>query len=270
MDYLKSSVITRTSLFGGELMACVLILLYSFVFGLAAQLILTGAELIFFFSSMIFCLTVFYLNEPFICGNKMANRYLKSQGIGSSLVISYVLVYGITSFTILSGTKLLFFTLSYIFAVSMFFLRDDTRLKAYIVKEYTGPVTKVNQLDEVVEKNPCYLDGKEFSKTMRQFNEGLSIILGFSELLLSKNYTQTEKHYMTMSIYEQAINLSNSFGHVANMLPNSLTKSNELLLTSNPIWKRCKKDEELNFNYDKLISEKQCFPSELFPIQIKR
>lgn len=199
----------RASLFGTDHSLSVLILTYSIVFGFSFLHLFSGITLIFCMSSVIYALAVIYLNDPLFNQAVVKEVYVWGKAAASLIVLSYVLVFGIASFNYLSGQQLLFFMLSYIFAISIIYLRDLSRLQKHLANSLTFPIV---------------IDVEEANLLIIKLNETLPLILGNSELLLNREYEKTERHFMIRDIYENALNLSQLTTKIGRLISDSPTK----------------------------------------------
>lgn len=211
---------TQKSLFANNLLAAFLILLYVSVYGISSQAILTGANLTFFICSLFYTLGVMYVRDPDVQKAKAKKGMVYSQLIGTVLVATYLLLFGISSVVLFNGLQLIFFMTSYVFALSYFYLRDPKRLQK-VEEEISYSVTKQ-------EKYPCIISKDDMSWFVRETNDPLASIIGFTELLLSKDFTESEKEYILRNIYQSAFQISHNVNKVAKTIEDSQTKPREL------------------------------------------
>lgn len=212
----------KKSLYSNQVLGGVLILAYCIVYGITAQIVLSGLQLMFFLSSVIFALTTFYVKDLGLQKEKAKKGILFNQTIGTMLVIMYILAYGISSISLLNGFQLIFFMSSFTFAMSIFYLRDPERIK----KE--EDVSCSNTSNPFVEKNPCLINSKDLSWLIRELNSPLSTIIGFGELMLQREYSEREKEYMIRNIYENALSMSNTINKVSCTIIDSPTRPKEI------------------------------------------
>ena len=210
----------KKSLLNNQIIGAFLVIAYCLVYGITGQILLSGIQLIFLLSSVLFALSILYVRDPLIQKTKARKGILYNQIFGTSLVFAYVLFYGVTSFTILNGVQLLFFMGSFTFAMSMFYIRDPERIKASEDVSYSST--------NFGEKTPCFLNSHDLSWLVRETNGSLSVVIGFCELLLSKKYTKHENEYMLRNIYQHALNLSHIVDRVATIVPDSQAKPKEI------------------------------------------
>ena len=225
--------LVKTSLLSNQAIAVLLVLGYCVVYGVTAQMVLEGMQLIFFLSSLIFALSTFYIRDPEIQKKKVKNTILFNQIAGTFLIFGYILFYGVSSIALLNGFKLIFFMSSFVFAISIFYIRDPQRMKESetVSSSYTS--------NPFMEKNPCVIKNNDLSWLVRELNGSLSTIVGFSELMLTREYSEQEKHYMLEHMYEKAISLSHTLNKISLIVPDSPTNpckkvmNNDQLTTSN-------------------------------------
>ena len=210
------------SLLGNHCLGAMLLFLYFFVFGISVNKILSGLEYCYFLSSLAFAALTFYMRDPDLTEKKVKNNILFSQVTGSILVFAYLLIYGISSVAILEGFKLVFFMSSYVFAMSIFYIRDQERIKK-AEEELSVSITTA-----YIEKNPCFINKEDLSWLVRKVNSGLAVIIGFSELLLQRKYSEVEKEYMIRNIYEQGIEISSVVNKASDSISDSTTKPKEI------------------------------------------
>jgi len=208
------------SLLNNQVIGAFLILSYCLIYGITAQIVLSGIQLIYLLSSVLFSLSILYIRDPVIQKSKAKKGILYNQIFGSVLVFTYILFYGITSFTILNGVQLLFFMGSFTFAMSMFYIRDPQRIKSSEEVSYSAT--------PFPEKHPCFINSRDLSWLVRESNGSLSVVIGFCELLLSKRYSQNENEYMLRNIYQQALNLSHTIDKVASTVHDTPAKPKEV------------------------------------------
>lgn len=210
----------KKSLFNNQLVGAFLILSYCLIYGITGQILLSGIQLIFLLSSLFLALSILYVRDPLIQKTKARKGILYNQIFGTSLIFAYVLFYGITSFSILTGLQLLFFMSSFTFAMSMFYIRDPERIKAS--EELSSSSTSF------AEKNPCFINSNDLSWLVRETNGSLSVVIGFCELLLSKKFSEHENEYMLRNIYQHSLNISHAVDKVASIIPDSPVKPKEI------------------------------------------
>ena len=214
--------IIRSSLLSNQVLGAFLVFSYFAVYGITAQVALYGLELLYFLSSVAVAALVLYIRDPEVQKKKAQKGILFSQIIGTILVFSYLLVYGISSIALLEGFKLIFFMSSYIFFVSLIYIRDPERIKK------AETVSASTTHSPFVERNPCFINNNDLSWLIREINHSLSIIVGFSELLLKRDYSEAEKEYMLRNIYEHSVCINNSLGKVSSTIPDSITRPKEV------------------------------------------
>lgn len=200
----------------------VLILLYCALYGTIAQTAFKGHEQPFFFSSIFFALTVYHIRKEKIQNIKMQKSILGNPIISFSLVIIYLLVFGICALFQLSGFQLVIFMSSYIltiliFTSPLFYISDPKELHA----GGDGTSSSLTTGSFFVEKYPCFINGQDLSWLIRDLNESMSGVIGFAELLFQKKYTNNEREYMLRNIYQKSLEMSHAINKVAAMYPSS-------------------------------------------------
>ena len=212
----------KKSLLSNQALGAVLILTYCLVYGISAQYVLSGVQFMFFLSSLLFSLSVVYIRDPDRQKEKVRKGIILNQAIGTALVFIYVLVFGISSITLLNSFQLIFFMSSYTFAMSLFYIRDPDRIKK--TENVSASVTH----SPFIERNPCFINSQDLSWLVRELNGSLSTVIGFSELMLKREYSENEKEYMIRNIYEQALTMSCSVSKVSVMITDSPVKPKEI------------------------------------------
>lgn len=209
----ENKKLLERSLFANNLIAAALIFTYCIVYGITAHIVLTGLQLLFFMSSFLFGLTVLYHRDPEVQKQKAKKGIVLNQALGTVLLLTYLLVYGISSFAIMSGFNLVFFMLSYLFVMSIAYLRDVERLEdegrfKFVSRLYDGSIK---------------LEKKDVTNLIAEMNDSLTTIMGFSELLLRRKMKESEREFMTMIVFNQAISMSDELKEAANLLNDSET-----------------------------------------------
>ena len=212
----------KSSILSNQILGAVLIGIYCLVYGLTAQVLLTGIQLVFFLSSLIFALSVFYVRDKNSQKEKVKRGIFFNQMIGLTLVFAYIVVYGATSFALLSGFQLIFFMSSYTFALSLFYLRDPER-----IKKQQEEIDATASFSYSAEKFPCFINNQDLSWLVRTLNNNLSTIIGFCELMLRRDYNEQEKQYMLRNIYDNATSMAHSISKVAAIVPDDLSGPKE-------------------------------------------
>ena len=218
----KFQNIVKKNFVYNQFLFSVLVIAYCSVYGMTAHMVLNGIQLMFFMCSFIYALTIFYVRDPILKKDKAKKGIIYNQVFGTILVVSYIVLFGVSSITLMKGFQLLFFMSSYVFAMSVFYLRDPERLK----KQEDTPVSAT--YSPFVERNPCFINNKDLSWFIREVNGPLSTVIGFSELMLSREYNEHEKEYMLRNIYENALKISGNMDKVSLMINDSLTKPKEI------------------------------------------
>ncbi len=216
-NFLHKSLV-KNSLLSNQLLGAFLVLAYFVVYGITAQTALFGVQLLYFLSSVIFAGFIFYVRDPVVQKMKVKKGILFSQIVGTGLIFAYLLIYGISSIALLKGFQLVFFMSSYIFVMSVIYLRDPERIKKQ--EEVSASITH----NPFIERNPCFINNKDLSWLVREVNSSLSTIMGFSELLMKREYSEAEKEYMLRNIYEQSLCINNSISKVSSLDSDSITK----------------------------------------------
>lgn len=205
-----------------QLIFSVLVLSYCFIYGMTAQIVLSGLQLLFFLSSLVFAISIFYIRDPHIKKERAKKGILYSQIVGTILVFAYVIVFGVSSLTLLKGFQLLFFMSSFVFAMSIFYLRDPDRIKE---KEDTSISITTTKF---LERSPCFINSKDMSWLIRELNSSLTTVIGFTELMLSRDYTEHEKEYMLRNIYSESLNMSANISKVSSLVQDTPAKPKEI------------------------------------------
>lgn len=217
---LDAKVVIRHTLLNNQILGSVLIFLYCAIYGITAQIVLAGFQLLFFLASLMFAVSTYYVRDPQIKKSQIKQGIVLNQLFGMLLVAAYILVFGISSIALLSGFQLVFFMSSYVFAMSLFYIRDPERIEE---ENVSSSVTSA-----YIEKNPCFIDNQDLSWLVRELNGSLTSIIGFSELMLRKSYSDHEKEFMLRNIYEKALSMSISVNKAASITPDSLVKPKEI------------------------------------------
>ncbi len=218
MNNITHKSIIRNSFLSNQILGAFLVFSYFLVYGITAQSALFGVQLLYFLSSVIFAGFIFYVRDPEVQKQKVKKGILFSQIVGTGLIFAYLLIYGISSVALLKGFQLVFFMSSYIFVMSVVYLRDPERIKKQ--EEISASITH----SPFIERNPCFVNSKDLSWLVREVNSALSVIIGFSELLLKREHSEVEKEYMLRNIYEHSLCINNSISKVSSLLPDSITK----------------------------------------------
>ena len=219
--YFAEKIIKR-SLLNSQILGAFLIFLYCAVYGISAQIVLAGMQMVFFLASLVFALSVVLIKDPEIQKQKVSKGILVNQLVGTILVFTYILVFGISSIALLTGFQLVFFMSSYVFAMSLFYIKDKDRAEKV---ECVSSSSTHSQFREI---SPCFINSQDVSWMIRELNECLSTIIGFCELMLNRDYNQAEKEFMLRNIYEQGLNMSNLINKVAQIMPDKYTKPREI------------------------------------------
>ena len=212
----------RNSLLNSNILGAILVFSYLAVYGISAQLVLTGAQLLYFLGSIAFAICVFYIRDPEMQKKKVRKGILFNQIVGTFMIFAYVMIYGISSITLLSGFQLIFFMSSYVFAMSVIYVRSPERLQSQ------DNVSFSHTNNNFLERSPCIINSNDLSWLVRTLNSSLSIILGFAELLLKRTFSESEKEFMVRNIYEQGLTMSNAINKVSKIEPDELVKPKEV------------------------------------------
>lgn len=212
----------KKSIYSNQILGALLIFAYCMAYGVTAHMVLTGLQYLFFISSFIFALAIFYTRDHDIRKKRIQKGILYNQLVGMSLIFAYVMVYGITSVTFLNGFKLIFFMSSLVFAASIIYMRDCER------KNTEENISSTITQQPFVERNPCFINSKDLSWLVRDLNSALSTIIGFSELMLNRQYSDSEKEYMVRHIYENAFSMSLIINKVSGVAEDSPVKPKEI------------------------------------------
>ena len=216
-----SDRIVKAGFFNSQILGAILIISYCIIYGVTANVILSGLKLLFFLSSMVFALSVIYIRDPHAKKENARKGIILNQVVGTTLLFSYIVVFGVSSISMLNGFQLIYFMSSYTFVMSIFYIRDPERIKK--VETATSSTTT-----STAEKNPCFINSQDLSWLIRGLNGPLSVIIGFTELMLRREYTDNEKEYMLRNIYEQALIMSQSVAKVSAAVPDSLVRPKEI------------------------------------------
>ena len=212
----------KKSLLNNQILGAVLLFLYCAVYGITAQVVLAGLQMVFFLASLIFSLSVILIKDTEVQKAKAEKGIFVNQIIGTGLVFAYILVFGLSSLALLSGLQLVFFMSSYVFAMSLFYIRDKERIEK--AENISCTVTS----SPFAEKNPCFINSRDLSWLVRELNEALSTVIGFSELMLKREYGENEKEYIIRNIYEHGLSMSNTLNKAAKLIPDSPAKPKEI------------------------------------------
>ena len=218
MNNIVHKSLIKNSLLSNQILGAFLLFAYFVVYGITAQAALYGLELIYFLSSIAFAALIFYVRDPEVQKKRVKKGVLFNQVIGTSLVFAYLLIYGVSSIALLQGFALIFFMSSYIFFMSIAYIRDPERIKKQ--EEISASITSTTFL----EKHPCFINNNDLSWLIREVNSSLSIIIGFSELLMKREHSEAEREYMLRNIYEQSLCIDNSISKVSSLVSDSITK----------------------------------------------
>ena len=218
MNNMIHKSIVKNSLLSNQILGAILVFSYFVVYGITAQAALFGLQLLYFLSSIAFAGLIFYVRDPETQKKKVKKGILFNQIFGTVLVFAYLLIYGISSVALLQGFQLIFFMSSYIFFMSIAYIRDPERIKKQ--EEVSASITH----SPFVERNPCFINNKDLSWLVREVNSSLSVIVGFSELLLKRDHSEVEKEYMLRNVYEHALSISNSVSKVSSLVDDTITK----------------------------------------------
>lgn len=214
--------LVRNSLLNNQILGAFLVVSYCVVYGISATYVLEGLKLLLFLCSLIFALSIFYIRDPAIKKENAKKSILYSQIAGTVLVFAYIVLFGVSSVTLLNGFQLIFFMSSYAFAISIFYIRDPERIKKS--DEASASITNA----PFVERNPCFINNRDLSWLVRELNTSLTTIVGFTELMLEREFGPNEKEFMLRNIYSQAITMSYSIGKVSSLIPDSPTKPRDV------------------------------------------
>ena len=217
----KDYKIIKKSLLSNKLLGAFLLISYCVVYGFSAQYVLSGLQLLLFICSLLFALSVYYVRDPEVRKEKANKSILFTQTAGTVLVFAYVILFGVSSVTLLNGFQLIFFMSSYAFAMTLFYMRDPERIQK---EENVSSSTTT----AFVEKHPCFINSQDLSWLVRELNGSLATVIGFSELMLKRQYSENEKEYMLRNIYEHSINMSCSITKVSSMINDSPVKPKEI------------------------------------------
>ena len=220
-DYLKKTFIQK-SLFANNILASVLVIMYCIVYGIASHAIFEGLQLMFFVSSLTFAVGALYVRDPEIQKKKIEKSILYNQITGTALVAMYLIVFGISGVAFYSGIKLIFFMTSYIFILGLFYLRDPKRLDSVENNSYSYTLSPFK------ERTPCFVNNQDLSWLIRELNESLSTIIGFSELMLQREFSENEKEFILRNIYQSALSMSCSVNKVSKVTNECVVKPKEL------------------------------------------
>lgn len=219
-----TTIYVNNSLLKSQMICFLLLLTYCTVYGITAQIILASWQLLYFVTSILFALSIVYLKDKEAQIAKIKKGIIANQLIGTVLIFSYVLIYGISSFAILTGFQLAFFMSSYVFAMSLIYI-NDYRVKHEILSYSTTTPFFTSS-------GSTSLSNEELHEIISNINNSLSTIIGFSELMLRRDYSDHEKEHMVKAIFEQAISISHSTSKLSDNITDSPTNPH---LLDNPI-----------------------------------
>lgn len=200
---LLTNVCLKNSLFSNHALATLLIFAYCLAFGSTASHVYAGINFIYFLSSMIFALGVFYIKDPELQKSRIESGVLINQITGSALVLGYILVFGVSSITLLSGFQLAFFMLAFVYAMSIMYMRDPEKLLV---------VKSINHFDLkscLIETGSVNLEKENLVILIDELKQSLTAMMGFTELLMRRqDLTPTEESFFLNKIYERGQKLS--------------------------------------------------------------
>ena len=207
-----------------QFVLAVIVFLYCVVYGITAQFVLTGLKMAFFLSSLFFALLLFYILDPHKSISMGGVKSILTNKIFRDVLLcTYTLIYGVSSVLLFSGFDLVYFLSSYIFALCVFYICGRAGLK-----EQTQKISSTSTVGPFNERHPCFINSQDLSWLIRELNGSLSTVIGFTELMLRKQYTEGEKEYMQRIIYTQALTMSNSINKAATTIPDSPVKPKEI------------------------------------------
>lgn len=210
-----TTVYVKSSLLKSQLIGFLLLITYCLVYGVTAQIILASWQLLYFSTSILFALGIVYMKDQESQKTRIKKCIIANQVMGTILIASYILIYGISSFAILTGFQLVFFMSSYVFAMSLIYI-NSTRVNHEIISySSTSPFITANGYSS--------LSNEEIHIIISEINNSLSTIIGFSELMLRRNYNEYEKVHMIKTIFEQAISISHSTSKISENISDSPT-----------------------------------------------
>ena len=213
-------------LFKNPYIGSALIVLFCTFYGITAQLVFSTSELLFFTSSVLFALTVYYIRNTAKQKPKYQKGLTGNPFLIFSLVLIYLLVFGMCAFFQLNGIQLLLFMSSYaltifIFTSPVFYVTEPQ------IKTENAPLSQ-NTGSFFAEKNPCIINSQDLSWLIRELNESVSGIIGFTELTLKRDYTDNEREYMLRNIYQKALSMSHAVNKVSALYPDSPCKPKDI------------------------------------------
>ncbi len=100
----------------------IIVFTYLLVFGISSCKFFSEQSLSFIIGSIYISAFVIFLRST-----KSLSRVFKV--VGDMLMILYIVGFGLASYFILKGLDLLIFYCSYIFAISIFYIKDPARIK---------------------------------------------------------------------------------------------------------------------------------------------
>lgn len=217
----KSRIASR-SLFANNAIAAFLIVTYCIVYGASAHAIFDGIQLMFFISSLLFAVSVMYVRDPEVQKSKVEKGILYTETVGVALIAIYTIIFGISSIALYTGIKLIFFMTSYVFVLSFLYLRHPKRLET--IEEVSSSLTT----NIFHERFPTFVNSQDLSWLIRELNDPLASIIGFSELMLERKYGEHEKEYMLRCIYQSAISMSYTVNKVAKTITDTPAKPKQI------------------------------------------
>lgn len=217
MDLRFLKLTSKRSLFENNCLAGALTYIYAGLCGVTAQFLFEGTERLFVLSSIIFSLCVIYLKDPEVKKNKAYKGLIYTNWAGSLLAISYIVIFGISSFSLLSGVKLMFFMLTYTFAFSIIYVREPKRVyRSELLKnkEAVKAPVFVKEVNFISEVNKNLMSNKEANYLSTSFNHSLTQISMYSNMLLSEELTVKEKRILLDKIQKNALNYTQNYNRL--------------------------------------------------------
>lgn len=161
----KISIIKKKTFLGNSLLSAILFYAFASVFGVTSFLMYTGIKLLFFMSSLVFALGGIYLRDPDVHVEKVKQGLMVNKQIGLTLFFLYVILYGFTGVSVLSGVQLMFFTFSFFIAVSFMYLRSPECVLKIEIKD--GCVNRKINKDEL--NRISYVFNKSYKANSSKF-----------------------------------------------------------------------------------------------------
>jgi signal transduction histidine kinase len=192
----------KSNLLRNQVIGAGLLFIYCAVYGVTANLVLASWQILYFVTSILFAVSAVYIKDKQIKNIRLKKCVIVNQLVGTAIIVTYILFYGFSSFALLTGFQLAFFMSSYVFAISLIYIHNKRVIEANNIVSYSSTMPLF------VSKPVANLSQEDLYSIICDINNSLTIIVGFSELMLRRDYKSNEKDYMIREIFEQAISIS--------------------------------------------------------------